>query len=117
MLVRLLRRSALKRAGRFVPLAQLALAAELALLAGRHIGRLNRAQRHRLVALVRRAHGRPSSLAVAERRELEELVSMLEPRVFVGSAVRRVSPVPVPKRLLYGAKGSAARESAKAGRS
>ena len=34
--------------------------------------------------------------------ELRILVAKFEPRLFVGSTVKRLSPVPVPKRLLYG---------------
>ncbi len=35
------------------------------------------------------------------------LVAKLEPRLFVGSAADRLSPMPVPKRLLYGSRRKA----------
>jgi hypothetical protein len=59
-----------------------------------HFAKLNGAQRRRLVALVRQARGRPSSLGEAERHELGALLATLEPRLFIGSAVVRLSPVP-----------------------
>jgi hypothetical protein len=37
------------------------------------------------------------------------LLARLEPRLFVGTAVKRLSPVPLPKRLLYGPRKGAAR--------
>jgi hypothetical protein len=98
-----------KRVSRGVPLARLLLIAEVAMLARRHIGKLDSAQRRRLLSLLVRARGRPRSLTAAERRELRYLVARLEPRLLLGMAVRRLSPVPVPKRVLYGRRGSAAR--------
>jgi hypothetical protein len=98
-----------KRATRGIPIARLLLAAEVAMIAGRHLGRLDRAQRRRLLSLLWRARGRPRSLAAAERRELAALVARLEPRIFFGTAAKRLSPVPLPKRLLYGRRGSATR--------
>jgi hypothetical protein len=81
-------------------------------MARSHLAKLDGAQRRRLLALVRQARGRPSSLSEAERQELSALLATLEPRVFIGSTVKRVSPVPVPKRLLYGPRRSAARTAA-----
>jgi hypothetical protein len=94
---------------RGVPVARLLLVAEVALVAGRHLGRLDSRQRRRLLALLLRARGRVRSLTPAERRELGVLVARLEPRIFFGTAVRRLSPVPLPKRLLYGPRNGAAR--------
>jgi hypothetical protein len=109
-MLRLLLRSAwVKRLTRGVPVARLLLVAEVAILACRHLSKLDPAQRRRLFTLLVRARGRPRSLRAAERRELLCLVARLEPRLLLGTAVRRVSPVPVPKRLLYGRRGSAAR--------
>ncbi len=109
-MLRLLSRSPwVKRLSHGVPVARLLLVAEVAILAQRHISKLGPAQRHRLLTLLVRARGRPRSLPAAERRELLYLVARLEPRVLFGSAVRRVSPMPLPKRLLYGRRGSAAR--------
>ena len=98
-----------KRLSHGVPVARLLLVAEVALLAHRHARKLDRAQRRRLLALLLRARGRPRSLSAAERREFLGLVARLEPRYFLGTAVRRLSPVPVPNRLLYGRRGSPAR--------
>jgi hypothetical protein len=55
------------------------------------------------------ACGRPRSLTTPERRELQWLFARLEPRLFLGTALGRLSPVPLPKRLLYGRRGSVAR--------
>jgi hypothetical protein len=100
---------------RGIPIARLLLAGEVAMIAGRHLGRLDRAQRRRLLALLLRARGRPRSLRAGERRELAVLLARLEPRVFFGTAVKRLSPVPLPKRLLYGRRGSAARAALRRG--
>lgn len=86
-------------------------AAELAWLATQHFGRLDAAQRSRLIALARKSHGRPGSLGKAERAELARLLAALEPRLFVGSALKKLSPVPLPKRLLFGPRGSRARKA------
>jgi hypothetical protein len=107
-----LKRSWLKRFVHGFPVVGLLLAAEVGLMARGHFAKLNGAQRRRLVALVRHARGRPSSLGEAECQELRALLATLEPRLFIGSAVRRLSPVPMPKRLLYGPRGSAARTAA-----
>jgi hypothetical protein len=105
----LLRSPWVKRLSRGVPVARLLLIAEVTILAQRHLSKLDRAQRRRLFALLVRARGRPRSLTAAERREFGYLVARLEPRLLLGTALKRVSPVPVPKRLLYGRRGSAAR--------
>jgi len=107
-----LKRSWIKRLAHGFPVIGLLLAAEVALMARGHAAKLNGAQRRRLLALVREAKGRPSSLSEAERQELGDLLTSLEPRLFIGSAVRRLSPVPMPKRLLYGPRGSVARTAA-----
>jgi hypothetical protein len=98
-----------KRVSGGIPLARLLLAAEVAMIAGRHLARLDRAQQRRLLALLVQARGRPRSLPARERRELVSLVARLEPRLFFGTAVKRLSPVPLPRRLLYGRRRSAAR--------
>lgn len=92
-----------------MPVARVLLVAQLAILAQRHLSRLGPAQRRRLFVLLVRTRGRPHSLPAGEQRELLYLLARLEPRLFFGTAVRRVSPVPLPKRLLYGRRGSAAR--------
>jgi hypothetical protein len=97
-----LKRVPLKRIAPGVPVVWVLLAGEVALMAANHLSRLNAAQRRRLLALSIRSRGRPSTLSEADRLELRILVAKFEPRLFVGKTVKRLSPVPVPKRLLYG---------------
>jgi hypothetical protein len=97
-----LKRVPLKRIAPGVPVVWVLLAGEVALMAANHLSRLNAAQRRRLLALSIRSRGRPSTLSEADRLELRILVAKFEPRLFVGETVKRLSPVPVPKRLLYG---------------
>jgi hypothetical protein len=105
--LRLLSRSAwVKRLSRGAPVTRLLLLAEVAILAQRHLSKLGPAQRRRLLTLLVRARGRPRSLTAADRAEFLYLAARLEPRLLVGTAVRRLSPVPLPKRLLYGRRGS-----------
>lgn len=87
------------------------LAGQIILIAAQHLARLNGAQRRRLVVLLRESRGRPSTLSDTEREELFALLARLEPRLFFGSTLRRLSPVPIPKRLLYGPRGSTARKA------
>jgi hypothetical protein len=98
-----------KRLSGGVPVARLLLVAEVAILARRHLTKLDSMQRRRLLTLLVRARGRPRSLSASERREFLYLVARFEPRLLLGTAVRRLSPVPLPKRMLYGRRGSAAR--------
>jgi hypothetical protein len=109
MLETLLTHTPLKRLVRGVPVMRLLAVAEVAMLAKDHLARLDGEQRHRLIALVGKARGRPSSLSEHERRELGELIALLEPRRLAGDAVEKVSPVPLPKRLLYGRDRSRSR--------
>lgn len=114
MLRFLLTRTPAKRLARGVPVVALLGAVEVAKLAKRHLTMLDAAERRRLLALVAKARGGAGALSEGERAELAGLVAKLEPRAFVGSAADRFSPVPVPKRLLYGRRGSRAREGADA---
>jgi hypothetical protein len=91
---------------RRIPVVKLLSAAEIALLAHEHLMRLTPAERRRLVALVRIGRGRRARLTTAERRELEQILDKLEPRVLVGEAVDRLSPVPLPKRLVHGKRAA-----------
>lgn len=109
MLRFLVKHTPIKRLTRGVPVIALLSAAEIAMAARAHVRKLDGAQRRRLLALVRKARGRPGSLGADEREELAALVALLEPRMFVGAAADKLSPVPVPKRLLYGRKRAAAR--------
>jgi hypothetical protein len=87
---------------RRLPMVRLLAAAEIALLAHDHVARLSRAERRRLLALVRTGRGRRSHLTRREREELEGLLVKLGPRELLGDAVDRLSPLPLPHRLLYG---------------
>ena len=87
---------------RRVPVLKLLSIAEVAMLTREHLARLTPAERRRLVVLVRNGRGRPSNLGRAERDELHALVAKLEPRLLAGAAVDRLSPVPLPRRLVYG---------------
>ena len=87
---------------RRLPVVRLLSIAEVAMLTRDHYQRLSPAERRRLVALVRTGRGRTDRLTERERAELETLVGKLEPRRLVGDTVDRLSPVPLPKRLLYG---------------
>jgi hypothetical protein len=101
-MLRFLLKHAPKRLTRGVPVLALLSAAEVALLAKTHVTKLSGAERRRLLALVGKARGRPSELNEREHDELAALLAKLEPRRFVGSVADRLSPVPVPKRMLYG---------------
>ncbi len=104
----LLSRGPVKRLLRGVPVVALLSAAEVAVLAKDHLRKLDSTERRRLVTLIARARGRAGSLSESEHDELSALVAKLEPRLFAGSAADRLSPVPVPKRLLYGPRRKAA---------
>ncbi|HEX3452792.1 MAG TPA: hypothetical protein VHS26_05765 [Solirubrobacteraceae bacterium] len=117
MLRFLLERTPAKRLTRGIPVVALLSAFEVARLAGAHLKRLDAGERRRLFALVATARRGPRALSDDERSELAALVAKLEPRAFLGSAAARLSPVPVPKRLLYGPRDSRARAVASGKRS
>jgi hypothetical protein len=102
----------LKRFTKGFPIVAVLLAGEIAAMAWTHLAMLNGAQRRRLLALLVKARGRPGSLSASEREELRALIATLQLRLFLGSATRRISPVPVPQRVLYGPRGSSARSAA-----
>lgn len=87
---------------RRVPVFKLFAAAEVLLLAREHLNGLTPSERSRLVELVRLGRGRPSNLSEPERQELTALVTKLEPRLLAGEAVSKLSPLPLPQRLVYG---------------
>jgi hypothetical protein len=72
-----------------LPLFRVLALAEVAMLAREHMGKLSPDERHRLIALVRTAHGRPGNLRPREREELHELVGKLEPGGFARTAARK----------------------------
>lgn len=85
-----------------IPLARLLAAAEIALLAHDHVAQLEPQERRRIVQILRKGHGRRRNLSEAERHELARLVAKAEPRLFVGHAAQRFSPVPLPRRIVEG---------------
>jgi hypothetical protein len=87
---------------RTLPIFRLLAIAEIALLARDHLGRLEPAERRRLVELVREGRGRGRNLPDAEREELAKLVAKVDPRRFGLLAADKLSPVPLPKRLTEG---------------
>jgi hypothetical protein len=89
---------------RRIPIFKLLAIGEIALLARSHVQKLDPAERRRLVELMREGRGRSSNLAAAERDELAQLVAKAEPRLFAGMAADRLSPVPLPRRLVRGRK-------------
>jgi hypothetical protein len=91
---------------RRIPVVKLLSVAEIALLTRDHVSRLSGSERRRLVGLVRVGRGRRSRLTDAERDELEGLLAKLGPRELFGDAVDRLSPVPLPRRVLYGKRRS-----------
>jgi hypothetical protein len=105
MLRSLIKHTPIKRLTRGVPVMGLLSAAEVAMLAKGHLAKLDGAERRRLLELVVHARGRRGTLSEAERDEFSSLVAKLEPRAFAGSAAEKLSPLPVPERVLYGSKG------------
>jgi hypothetical protein len=89
---------------RRLPVYKLIAIAEIGLLARDHVRRLTPPERRRLLELIRIARGRPSNLRDADRDELTELVARMEPRLLAGEAADRISPVPLPKRIIRGPK-------------
>ncbi len=87
---------------RRLPVLKLLAIGEIALLARDHYERLSPAERRRLVVLMRRGRGRPSRLSGRDRDELTELIAKAEPRVFAGTVADKLSPIPLPDRIVNG---------------
>lgn len=87
---------------RRLPVAKLFVLGELVLLAREHIGRLEPAERRRFFDLMRRARGRRRNLSPGERDELASLIAKANPRLFVGVAADKLSPVRLPRRVVHG---------------
>lgn len=105
MLRRLVTRSAARLPGlRRLPMFKLIALAEIALLARSHVARLEAPERRRFVDLLRKGRGRPDQLAEHEREELRTLVAKMEPRRFAGLAADKLSPVPLPRRVVHGSR-------------
>ncbi len=87
---------------RRLPIAKLLVIGELALLAREHVDRLDPVERRRFIDLMRQARGRPRNLSAGEKAELAALVAKANPRLFLGLAADRLSPVPLPRRMVRG---------------
>lgn len=85
-----------------LPVLRLLAIAEVAVLARDHVERLEPDERRRVLELLRLGRGRPSNLSARERDELAALVAKAEPRLFVGEAADKISPIPLPKRVIRG---------------
>jgi hypothetical protein len=85
---------------RRLPVLRLLALAEIVLLARDHFERLTPIERRRLVVLLRRGRLRPSNLKRRDRDELASLIAKIEPRVFAGAAADKLSPVPLPERVV-----------------
>ena len=79
-----------------LPFFKILAIAQIALLARRHLRGLSKAERRRMTELARRG----TTLTAEERAELRLLVGKLEPAVFAFGAANRLSPFPLPRRLL-----------------
>jgi hypothetical protein len=90
---------------RRLPILKLLAVGEIALLARSHIRKLEPAERRRLVELMRAGRGRTGNLSASEREELAGLVAKAEPRLFAGMAANKLSPVPLPRRVVHGRPG------------
>ena len=89
---------------RRVPAAKLLAVGEVVMLARDHITRLEPAERRRFLELIRHAGGRPSKLSVRERTELAALIAKANPRLFLGEVADKLSPVPLPRRVVQGSR-------------
>jgi hypothetical protein len=94
---------------RNLPVLRLLAVAEVILLARDHVTMLEPAERRRLVQLVRLGRGRRRNLTAEQREELEALVAKAQPRLFLGEAASRISPVPLPRRVVEGPRRRASR--------
>jgi hypothetical protein len=89
---------------RRLPLFKLVALAQVAILAREHLTRPEPDERRRLVDLVRRTRVGRRAVSEEERQELAALVAKTDPRGFAGLAADRLSPVPLPRRLVHGSR-------------
>ena len=87
---------------RRLPMFKLLAIGEIALLAHSHVRRLEPAERSRFLKLMRTGRGRVGNLSPSEREELSSLLAKMEPRLFAGLVADRLSPVPLPRRVVRG---------------
>ena len=84
-----------------MPLFRVLAIGRTALLARRHLRRLDAHDRHRLLELVRKGRG----MRARERDELRAILSKLGPREFAYATANAFSPVRLPRRLAGRAAG------------
>jgi hypothetical protein len=77
-----------------MPLFRLIAIGETALLARRHLRRLDAEDRHRLLELVRRGR----RMSAGQRDELRTILAKLGPREFAYATADAFSPVKLPRR-------------------
>ena len=77
-----------------MPLFRLIAVGETALLARRHLRRLDPGDRHRLLELVRKGRG----MSAGQRDELRTILAKLGPREFAYATADAFSPVKLPRR-------------------
>jgi hypothetical protein len=87
---------------RRLPMLKLLAIGEIAVLARSHITKLDPTERRRFLELLKQGKGRTRDLTPAQREEFTALVAKLEPRLFAGVAADKLSPVPLPKRVVHG---------------
>jgi len=87
---------------RRLPAAKLLAIGQVVMLAREHIANLEPSERRRFLELMRHARGRPGNLSSSERAELAMLIAKANPRRFIGLAADKLSPVPLPRRVVNG---------------
>ena len=92
----------LLKVAKVVPLARLLAAERVLMLVRTHWHKLEPVERHRVIALVRKGHGRRRNLSPDERLELARLIHKADPRLFAGLVAQRFSPFPLPRRVVRG---------------
>jgi hypothetical protein len=85
---------------RRVPAAKLLALGQVVILARDHLTQLEPSERRRFIELMRHARGRPSNLSTRERAELTTLIAKANPRLFLMSVADKLSPVPLPRRMV-----------------
>jgi hypothetical protein len=83
-----------------LPLLKWLSVAEIARLAHEHAKKLDKADQRRVVELLRKG----TTMSSRERDELGRLLNKAEPRLFAGLAADKLSPVPLPRRVVRGPK-------------
>jgi hypothetical protein len=84
---------------RRLPVMRLLAIGEIAVLARKHMTKLDGKERHRLWELVKIGRAKHGRLSASERHELSELLAKVEPRAFAVAAADKFSPVPIPERF------------------